>query len=546
MNTVRVAPWVATRAFRPASGELRAVISNELDHEFLVLEDQSANLWGAIVDSPDSTASDLAIRLNYPQDEVETFLYELVDAHLIITSGQSAEDLIAARVKSPTQIPTAGRYESGGYNEASPGGNNLEAEFEFQDWASERGFLWSASWEVTYRCNESCVHCFNPGASHVDGQRAQRKTNELKAAEWRAMLQEMKEIGVFRLLLTGGEVLLHKEIFDIIGEARTHGFAVTIFTNGTLLDEAKLSRLKLLYPHRVELSLYSPIAENHDAVTHLPGSFDKTIASVKQLVASGITVALKMCVMRETIHDIPTFYQICEGLGCEAMVDMNMSAGLDGARQPLTNLLPDAIDLIRQGFDPKSQLYVGEKGQPHKRQSFMDLKFQFPCGAGHTLLSVTPDGNIFPCVTLPIHVGAVRERGIKEIWKTSNLGFSKNERATVAGDDALSAWQSVTLEGLRFCGDFARCDWCHICPGMSMLESGDESMPSAVTCRNAAARMIAYDLIERGIGEVDPNVLVAIKQQYASETALWEPFSEIRISEDAIRAQLKKRGRVPV
>lgn len=369
------------------------------------------------------------------------------------------------------------------------------------------------------------------------------------------MLSEMADVGVFRLLLTGGEVLVHKEFFDILEEARRLGFSVTVFTNGTLLEPDQIDRLAALFPHRVELSLYSHLPENHDAVTRLPGSFAKTVQAATQLLERGVTVALKMVPMRGTAADIDGFRALCASLGCEAQVDLNMSAGLDGARQPIQSLLVDPETLIRQAFDPRSALFVGTSEAPNKRT--LESRSAPVCGAGRTTLSITPEGNVYPCNGLPLHVGSIRNEGLRSIWRQSRGGRSEAPEdpadfsaAPVAGDSRLSKWQDVRMSDFRVCGTLDRCSWCHLCPGMALLESGDELNPSLVNCRNAAARMVAHSLQTQGHSQADltRELVETARRQFPRETALWGDArqSSERISLETVRRALSERGRIAV
>lgn len=398
---------------------------------------------------------------------------------------------------------------------------------------------------MTYRCNESCVHCFNPGASHGPGERSNRKTAELSRDEATTLLAQLRGLGVFRLLLTGGEVVLRKDFFDIVAEARRLGFSVTIFTNGTLLDADRIERLASMFPHRVELTLYST-REKHDAITRLKGSFDKTVAAARALVERGVAVAIKTTVMRDTAFDHHELRQLCDEIGCEYLPDFNMSAGVDGARSPLTRLSLGPEELIRNAFDPSTSIWIGTADSP--RQIDIDgAKGQPVCGAGRSLMSISPEGNISPCNSLPIYMGSVRKEGVMSVWKSGKLAQDPScEQSSheTADESILSRWQSVVRGKYRVCGDFKRCSWCQKCPGMAYLETGDELAPSVSNCRTAAARMIAFDMLST-TGALTPTDLIdieALRARYSDETALWSfDAMEQRISLDQVKRTLRER-----
>ena len=324
------------------------------------------------------------------------------------------------------------------------------------------------------------------------------------------------------------------------------GFAVTVFTNGTLFDAADTDRLIALYPHRVELTLYSPDAAQHDAITRLKGSFNKTVACAQRLVAAGVTTAVKMTVMAETVHLVDDFRAFVEDLGCEAQPDFNMSPGLDGARDPLRDLLPAPVQLIRAAANPQSPLYIGAVDTPRKRSgSFHDPENPYVCGAGRSLLSISPEGNIYPCNSLPLHVGSVTEETLTQVWQGSRLGGNVG-----TCEDHLTKWQDVTTDRYHVCGRFERCAWCQKCPGMAFLETGDELSPSTVNCRNAAARLVAHALLREGNdpAAVQADDIPTLAARYPENAALWQTQGHLASRPDfaAVRQTLKDRARITV
>lgn len=504
-----VPQWVAHRCYI-SEETTRVAISNERDREFVVLDDASAILWSSISENPNKSIALICRDNDFPIDEVNAFVEELVAMGLLV-------DSVAAPLTG--QSPLAQVDGDNGTVDA------IDAEFEIQQWAKRHGFLWSASWELTYRCNEECLHCYNPGASHDHSKKGRRGTRELRPDEWKQMLSDLKDIGVFRLSLTGGETLVKTDLFEILSEAKSLGFSVSLLTNGILIDDEIADKIAQLWLNRVELSLYSIDPVKHDYVTAVKGSHELTIAAVKRLRDRNVPVMLKMVLTKNNLNDIDGLKLLAESLSCDSVIDSTLSIGNDGSPETYIALAPSAAELIKAAMDPNNPLWCGTPESPRNVGSYSKSS-DSPCSAGHSVLSISPEGNIYPCVGFPMFLGSQRVDGVKAVWRSSFIG---SKPPTDEQSDTLSRWQKVMVSDFAYCGEFARCIWCQKCAGLSFLESGNATAPSAIKCRNAAARMVAYDHICNGGTEnsLDDETLSAYRDTYKEERSLWNEMAAI-------------------
>ena len=139
--------------------------------------------------------------------------------------------------------------------------------------------------DVTYRCNERCVHCYLDHDDH----------GEMTTAEIKDILNQLSDAGVFFLTLSGGEVLMRRDFFEIVEHARRLLFNVKLKTNGVMIRKAEARRIRELGVEQVQISVYSHRPEIHDAITKLPGSLKRTIEAIRFLNAredEGISVLL--------------------------------------------------------------------------------------------------------------------------------------------------------------------------------------------------------------------------------------------------------------
>ena len=97
--------------------------------------------------------------------------------------------------------------------------------------------------ELTYRCNEQCVHCY---CVVEHGREQEVRRHELTLDEIRHLLDDLADMGALYLTLSGGEVMVRPDFFDIAEHARRRGFVYRVFTNGIGLTEAKVERLAAL------------------------------------------------------------------------------------------------------------------------------------------------------------------------------------------------------------------------------------------------------------------------------------------------------------
>src|SRR5580704_5470745 len=141
--------------------------------------------------------------------------------------------------------------------------------------------------DLTYRCNERCVHCYLDHHDH----------GEMTFAEIKDLLTQMAEAGVFFLTLSGGEIFLRKDFFDILEHARTLSFSVKLKTNAVLIRPELAKRIGDLAVESVQISIYSHRPDVHDAITKVPGSLERSVNAIRFLTASGLNVTIANVLM---------------------------------------------------------------------------------------------------------------------------------------------------------------------------------------------------------------------------------------------------------
>lgn len=326
--------------------------------------------------------------------------------------------------------------------------------------ALDRGVPISVQLDVTYRCNERCVHCYLDHNDH----------GEMTTAEIRDLLDQLAEAGVFFLTLSGGEVFMRMDSFDIVEYARSLMFCVKIKTNAFMIRAKEAQRLYDLAVQSVQVSIYSHRPQVHDAITLLPGSLKRSVAGIQLLRSHGVKVIIANVLMMQNRTDHAGVKELANQLGAEYTIDPTITPMMDGGRAILKLGLgvPQLKDVFRDGD------LVGDVNEfcaPPPAVSDDALK-QFPCSAGHTACYVSPYGDVFPCVQFPLPSGNVRKQKFVDIWNHSGQ---------------LNEVRTITARDLPVCSNCSHVGTCTRCPGLAYLE-GNMRGPSSQDCEKSFAR----------------------------------------------------------
>lgn len=315
--------------------------------------------------------------------------------------------------------------------------------------------------DVTYRCNERCEHCYLDHDDH----------GELTFAEIAALLPQLAAAGTLFLTLSGGEVFLRRDFFDIVALARSLSFSVRIKTNAVLIRRRQADRLRALGIHEVQVSLYSHRPEVHDAVTKLPGSFQRTVDGIRLLTESGLRVVVANVLMERNFADYRGLRALAESLGATCTIDPTVTPRMDGDRSLLALGISPAE--LREAFhDPTLMPPSDSACAVPGGDADDDVGDALPCSAGHSACYVSPYGDVYPCVQFPLPTGNVRTQSFEDIWRHS---------------PAFQEVRSIRVRDLSTCSTCSHVGGCSRCPGLAYME-GSMRGPSELDCAKSFAR----------------------------------------------------------
>lgn len=206
-----------------------------------------------------------------------------------------------------------------------------------------------AQLELTYRCNLHCRHCYTDPYNSKDFI-----PRELTLDEIHRLLDEMQQIGIVWLNLTGGDIFMHPHFFEIYEAAVRKGFLLQLYTNGTLFTKAIVERLQQMPPFTIDISCHSVTEEPFDWFTQVPGSFRAFIRGLALLRDGDLLFSLKTKAMNWNRDEIPAIRQFVESFGQEFGFTTSLSPRLNGDLSSLTHrMAPDDVVAL-QGDQPPS------------------------------------------------------------------------------------------------------------------------------------------------------------------------------------------------
>lgn len=318
------------------------------------------------------------------------------------------------------------------------------------------------SFELTYKCNLNCKHCY---ISPVPNKK------ELTTKECLQVIDILSKNGSLFLTLTGGEILTRKDFFEIAEYARNKGFILQLLTNGTLIDKKTAKKVKSLMPAKVEISLYG-LRETHDYITGASGAFDKAINAIELLVKNQVPVVVKSLPMSLNYSEVWDVKNIAEKLGAFYRdADETIVRCDNGVSLPLEYKMSNGQ--LRKYF--KNKVKHGYTLKYDKS----NIKNSNLCTAAHLRISISPYGDVNPCLAFRRTAGGnLINNSFEEIWNDASL-FKKLRK--------------LKVENLKECYNCKFFPFCTRCSGIALLEKGDLTASVKESCRLAKIRKEVFD-----------------------------------------------------
>ena len=274
--------------------------------------------------------------------------------------------------------------------------------------------------ELTLQCNERCFHC----GSSCTAQRG----DELAREEWLRIIDEVKadfDITRMQLCVTGGEPLLNRDIFDIMGYAHEQGFKWGMTSNATLITPAVARRLADAGMGTISVSI-DGLRETHDELRGLAGGYDRAMAGIQNLIDVGAfrNVQVTTVVNHGNIAQLDELFEIMDGLDIDSWRVINLEPiGRALLRPDLMLTREDYVRLFDFIREKRQDGYPLEYGCSH----YLGLEYEagvrewyWLCNAGVYTASIMSNGDIAACLDIerrPETIqGNIRTDRLRDVW----------------------------------------------------------------------------------------------------------------------------------
>ena len=275
------------------------------------------------------------------------------------------------------------------------------------------------SWNLTKMCNLRCPHCYMEAGPKAE--------NELTTEECLGLIDEMKALGTEMLILTGGEPLLRKDIYEIAKAASAQKIWVVMGTNGVLITDKVVEKMIECGVQGVAISIDSLDPEKHNHFRGGPDAWEHSVRALDICRANGLQVLIQTTVMEMNYHEIPQLLAFAREKGAWSF---NLYFLVQTGRgQQMNDLSPERTEAMLSNLvdlqDQYRPMLVRSKCAPQFKQIAYERGLggleSGGCMAGTQYCRITPQGDVTPCPYMTVVAGNVREQSFGEIWRTSSV-----------------------------------------------------------------------------------------------------------------------------
>ncbi|MGZ5575915.1 MAG: heme d1 biosynthesis radical SAM protein NirJ [Methylobacter sp.] len=318
-------------------------------------------------------------------------------------------------------------------------------------------------WNLIRRCNLTCKHCYTTSTDI-------NFPNELSTEEIYTVMDDLKAFKVPVLILSGGEPLLHPDIFAISRRAKDMGFYVALSTNGTKISEHNIDEIADINYQYIGISL-DGIKDTHDQFRRVKGSFDQALHGIHLCLEKGIKVGLRFTLTQDNNDDFPALLQLMDDNNIDKFYLSHLNYGGRGnknrkddahfamTRTAMDLLFETSYDWLKAGKDREFVtgnndadavyfLHWVARHFPDKVEHIRAKLEQWGGNAsGINVANIDNLGNVHPdTFWWHYELGNVKERPFSEIWMDTSdplMAGLKQQPRPLEGRCARCRYQAI-------------------------------------------------------------------------------------------------------
>lgn len=268
-----------------------------------------------------------------------------------------------------------------------------------------------ALWELTDRCNLSCIHCYYNSNRKAEG--------ELRTQEALDIIEQIVKMKVFEVYLTGGEALLREDWPILIQRLRQHNIQVGIITNGTQIDEAAAKKLAEFKVKWIQISIDGASPEVHDRVRGLAGGWQKSVNAIRYLRQNNIRTHVSFVPTKINFRDVKKVITLCAQMGLEYFVtDMLVLTGRAALNFDNVKLNAQEYDEFYLLLEEAAKVYADKLTiiAPSREKEALKTYVKTRSAAPNIWCIITPQGACRLDLLLPFTYGDLKTQSLEYIW----------------------------------------------------------------------------------------------------------------------------------
>jgi heme b synthase len=322
------------------------------------------------------------------------------------------------------------------------------------------------AWEITRSCNLFCAHCRSSSTSGT-------YEDELSTEECRRLIDEIAETGKPVIILSGGEPLMRRDVFQIASYAVGKGLRVAMGTNGTLITEGIAAKLKAIPISRVAVSIDFPEAELQDKFRGKPGAFQSALSGIDLLRQAGIEVQINSTITRLNMKYLNELLDLALKSGAVAFHPFMLVPTGRGKRLETVAMSPEEYEqtlswvyerqkelgdriffkptdaphyqrIVRQkSKESNSPITLPAQKSTTKTSSRAMNSMTRGCLAGISFCFISHQGKVQGCGYLDVDAGNIREKSFKQIWTESRLFRELRDLSNLKGKCGACEYKNI-------------------------------------------------------------------------------------------------------